>query len=44
VQQQQIHYSATLAHGDLVSICGHEFTFEIQNSASSHKDPDPCGF
>ncbi|HTQ19261.1 BTAD domain-containing putative transcriptional regulator [Mycobacterium sp.] len=30
VQRQQIRPSATLVHGDLISICGHEFTFEIQ--------------
>lgn len=30
VQRQQIRFSATLAHGDLISICGHDFTFEIQ--------------
>jgi SARP family transcriptional regulator, regulator of embCAB operon len=30
VQYQQLRPSATLADGDHVSICGHEFTFEIQ--------------
>jgi SARP family transcriptional regulator, regulator of embCAB operon len=30
VQHRQLRPSATLADGDLISICGHEFTFEIQ--------------
>jgi len=30
VQQQPLRPSATLADGDHISICGHEFTFEIQ--------------
>jgi SARP family transcriptional regulator, regulator of embCAB operon len=29
VQGQRIRASATLAHGDQIRICGHEFTFEI---------------
>jgi DNA-binding SARP family transcriptional activator len=35
VRREQIHFSATLAHGDLISICGHEFTFEMQKSGST---------
>lgn len=30
VQQRRLRPSATLAEGDLINICGHEFTFEIQ--------------
>jgi DNA-binding SARP family transcriptional activator len=30
VQHRQLRPSATLADGDLISICGHEFTVEIQ--------------
>jgi SARP family transcriptional regulator, regulator of embCAB operon len=30
VQHRRLRPSATLAEGDLISICGHEFTFEIQ--------------
>jgi SARP family transcriptional regulator, regulator of embCAB operon len=30
VRHQQIRPSVTLADGDLIGICGHEFTFEIQ--------------
>ncbi|MFZ0904136.1 MAG: BTAD domain-containing putative transcriptional regulator [Mycobacterium sp.] len=30
VQHLQLRPSATLADGDLINICGHEFTFEIQ--------------
>jgi DNA-binding SARP family transcriptional activator len=30
VQHRQLRPSATLADGDLIDICGHEFTFEIQ--------------
>jgi DNA-binding SARP family transcriptional activator len=30
VQHRQLRPSATLADGDLISICGHEFTFQIQ--------------
>jgi SARP family transcriptional regulator, regulator of embCAB operon len=30
VQHQPLRPSATLADGDLIDICGHEFTFEIQ--------------
>jgi DNA-binding SARP family transcriptional activator len=30
VQHQPLRTSATLADGDLIDICGHEFTFEIQ--------------
>lgn len=30
VQGQRIHTSATLADGDHIRICGHEFTFEIR--------------
>jgi DNA-binding SARP family transcriptional activator len=29
VRRQRIRTSATLAHGDRIRICGHEFTFEI---------------
>jgi SARP family transcriptional regulator, regulator of embCAB operon len=31
VQGQRLHPSATLADGDHIGICGHEFTFEIQS-------------
>lgn len=31
VQGQRLHPSATLAEGDRIRICGHEFTFEIQS-------------
>jgi SARP family transcriptional regulator, regulator of embCAB operon len=30
VQHQPLRTSATLADGDVIDICGHEFTFEIQ--------------
>jgi SARP family transcriptional regulator, regulator of embCAB operon len=30
VQHRQIHPSTTLADGDAIDICGHQFTFEIQ--------------
>ena len=30
VQGRRLHISATLADGDHISICGHEFTFELQ--------------
>lgn len=29
VQDRRLHPSATLAHGDRISICGHQFTFEM---------------
>jgi DNA-binding SARP family transcriptional activator len=31
VQGRQLHPSATLADGDHICICGHEFTFELQS-------------
>jgi hypothetical protein len=30
VQGRRLHPSATLADGDHIRICGHEFTFELQ--------------
>jgi SARP family transcriptional regulator, regulator of embCAB operon len=30
VQRQRLRPSATLADGDHIRICGHDFTFEIQ--------------
>jgi SARP family transcriptional regulator, regulator of embCAB operon len=30
VQHRHLGPSATLASGDLISICGHEFTFELE--------------
>jgi len=33
VQGRRIHPSATLTNGDLVDICGHEFTFEIRSNS-----------
>jgi DNA-binding SARP family transcriptional activator len=32
VQDRRLRPSATLAHGDHIRICGHDFTFEIQQS------------
>lgn len=35
VQRRPLRPSATLADGDVISICGHEFTFEIQRRKAS---------
>jgi pSer/pThr/pTyr-binding forkhead associated (FHA) protein len=42
VQHRQLHPSATLADGDRISICGHEFTFEIQREEIYRStEPEP---
>jgi DNA-binding SARP family transcriptional activator len=39
VQHQRIRASATLAEGDHIRICDHEFTFEMRPRETDHLDP-----